>query len=320
MGAGAMLDDVISLVLLAMLGGMTTEGGGTGIGAMTILTPLLASAGVMIVGYFLRAFFVCVDRKTGLTDRLTPEEVVQVERKRVMIYIITMLLGAVGIVWVADHIESSYLLGAFMAGMLATTWPHFLETWDELAEPVLPWLCRCFFACTVGFAVPAYALADGGPGLIIATIVIAIISKFITGFLATGCRDPKFMAYTCQVGTAMVGRGELGFVQIQTCLTQGILGPPGTMRDAAFGAIVWALLIASLVGPVLFRLTLKMKPRGQSPGEESFVMAYNSGEQQPADVEGGLPRLLNNRTANDAGIDAKKEKVSDVPTTENVQA
>lgn len=315
--AGAMLDDVISLVLLAMLGGLKDGGS---ISAWTLLSPIVASAGVMIIGYFLRAFFVCMDRKTGLTDRLTPEEVVQVERKRVMIYIVSMLLGALGAIWVADAVESSYLLGAFMAGMLATTWPHFLETWDELCEPVLPWLCRCFFACTVGFAVPAKALGDGGAGLIIATIVIAIVSKFITGFLATGCRDPKYMAYTFQVGTAMVGRGELGFVQIQTCLSEGILGPIGAGKtNAAFGSIVWALLVASLVGPVLFRLTLKMKG-GQSPAEESFVIACNSGEQQPADVEGGLPRLLNNRTANDVGIDAKKEKVSDVPTTENVQA
>jgi Kef-type K+ transport system membrane component KefB len=313
--AGAMLDDVISLILLAMLSGMTGDGG---LKPMTILLPLLASAGVMVVGYLMRAFFVCVDRKTGLTDRLTPEEVVQVERKRVISYIIAMLLGAVGIVWIATEIHSSYLLGAFMAGMLATTWPHFLDTWDELCEPVLPWLCRCFFACTVGFAVPAAALANGGPGLIIATIVIAIISKFITGFLATGCRDPKYMAYTFQVGTAMVGRGELGFVQIQTAFNTGILGAKGSpMTTNAFGAIVWALLIASLVGPVLFRITLKMKPK-VSPGEESFVMAYNSGEQQPADVEGGLPRLLNNTSPN-VGIDAKKEKVSDVPSAENAQ-
>jgi len=320
--AGAMLDDVISLVLLAMLGGM---GGPGGLGVMTILTPLLASAGVMVIGYGLRSFFVCVDRKTGLTDRLTPDEVVQVERKRVIIYILAMLLGAVGVVWVAETIQSSYLLGAFMAGMLATTWPHFQETWDELAEPVLPWLCRCFFACTVGFSVPAEALGSGSAPLILVTILIAFVSKFITGFLATGCRDPKFVAYTFQVGTAMVGRGELGFVQIQTAMTEGILGPTRTpaeklMVQNAFGAIVWALLIASLVGPVLFRLTLKMKPKDAAPGEESFVMAYNSGEQQPADVEGGLPRLLNNRTANDVGIDAKKEKVSDVPTAEKVQA
>lgn len=54
---------------------------------MTILSPLLASAGVMIIGYALRALFVLVDSKTGLTDRLTPEEVVQVERKRVIVYI-----------------------------------------------------------------------------------------------------------------------------------------------------------------------------------------------------------------------------------------
>merc|ERR1711998_612757 len=312
MGAGAMLDDVISLILLAMLGGMSS---GDGIGAMTILTPLLASAGVMIVGYLMRASFVCVDRKTGVTDRLTPEEVVQVERKRVMAYIICMLLGAVGIVWVADHIESSYLLGAFMAGMIATTWPHFMDTWDELCEPVLPWLCRCFFACTVGFAVPVQALASGGPGLIIATIIIAIISKFITGFLATGCRDPKFMAYTMQVGTAMVGRGELGFVQIQMALSTGILGAENSaMTQAAYGAIVWALLIASLVGPVLFRLTLKMKPRSESSAEESFVVVYNSGEQQPeTDVEGGLPALIHNRTPpSHVGFAAKKEKVLDV--------
>jgi Kef-type K+ transport system membrane component KefB len=313
--AGAMLDDVISLILLAMLGGMAHGH----VDAMTVLIPLFASAGVMIVLFLLRMFFVCLDKRTGLTDRLTPEEVVQVERKRVMIYIVTMLLGAVGIVWVAQTIQSSYLLGAFMAGMLSTTWPHFQETWDEIAEGVLPWLCRCFFACTVGFAVPAYALANGGPAMIIVTIIIAIFSKFITGFLATGCRDRKFLAYTCQVGTAMVGRGELGFVQIHTAMTQGILGT-GAKAEAAFGAIVWALLVASLVGPVMFRLTLKMKPRDAAPGEESFVMAYNSGEQQPADVEGGLPRLLNNRTANDVGIDAKKEKVSDVPTAENVQA
>jgi len=319
--AGAMLDDVISLVLLAMLTGLAP---GHSLSAMTILTPLIASAGVMIIGYLLRVFFVCLDRKTGATDRLTPEEHVQVERKRVMIYILAMLLGAIGIVWVADHIESSYLLGAFMAGMLATTWPRFADTWDELCEPVLPWLCRCFFACTVGFAVPVQALAgSAGAGLIIATVVIAIISKFITGFLATGCRDPKFLAYTCQVGTAMVGRGELGFVQIQTALKAGILGAENSaMTQGAYGAIVWALLIASLVGPVLFRLTLKMKPRGESSAEESFVVAYNSGEQQPeTDVEGGLPALIHNRTPpNNAGIDAKKEKVLDVPTAENVQA
>merc|ERR1711907_754672 len=94
----------------------------------------------------------------------------------------------------------------------------------------------------------------------------------------------------------------------------------GEKMEAAFGAIVWALLIASLVGPVLFRLTLKMKPKGAVPGEESFVLAYDSTEQQTADMEDGLPRLLHNTTANNLGIDAKMDKVSDVPTAENILA
>lgn len=317
--AGAMLDDVISLVLLAILSGMSDPSGG--IDAMTVLTPFLASAGVMIIGYLLRAIFVCVDRKAGLTDRLTPEEVVQVERKRVMIYILSILLAAVGIIWVAETVKSSSFLGAFMAGLLATTWPHFQETWDEICEPVLPWLCRCFFSCKVGFAIPVAALGSGGAGLIVVTIIIAIASKFITGFLATGCRDPKYLAYTFQVGTAMVGRGELGFVTIQSAMQTGMLGAQGSAQAAdAYGAIVWSLLIASLVGPVLFRLSLKIKPSGSASAQESFVMADDSGEQQPADVEGGLPRLLSHTTANNVGFDTKKEKVSDVPATENIQS
>lgn len=303
--AGAMLDDVISLILLAMLNGMKP---GHKMTAMTILLPLIASAAVMICGYVIRMIFVFIDGKTGLTDRLTPEETVQVERKRVFVYIVGMLLAAIGVVWLADFVNSSYLLGAFMSGMIATTWPHFTDVWDELCEPVLPWLCRCFFACTVGFAVPVAALAGGAPWLIVATIAIAMFSKFVTGIFAASPRDPNFLAHTMQVGTAMIGRGELGFVQIQSALQAGILGNVADVKTQnAFGAIVWALLIASLAGPVLFRFTLKMKPKEADGPKESFVLAYNSGDVQ--DTEAGLPRLLANTAVVDGAV--KKEKPAD---------
>merc|ERR1712023_555807 len=127
-------------------------------------------------------------------------------------------------------------------------------------------------------------------------------------------------AYTCQVGTAVVGRGELGFVQIQTRLSQGILGTRGAVKtEAAFGAIVWALLIASLVGPVLFRFALKLKPQGGVPGQDAFVLASDPSEQQGADMEGGLPRLLNNTTTKDVGLATKLDKFSDVPATQSTQ-
>jgi Kef-type K+ transport system membrane component KefB len=305
--AGAMLDDVISLILLAMLNGMKTGH----VTAMDIILPLLTSAAVMVCGFVVRMVFVCIDSKTKLTDRLTPEETVQVERKRVFVYIVGMLLAAIGVTWLADFVNSSYLLGAFMSGMIATTWPHFQDVWDELCEPVLPWLCRCFFACTVGFAVPVKALAGGAPWLIVATIAIAMFSKFITGVFAAGPRDPNFLAYSMQVGTAMIGRGELGFVQIDAAFKGGILGiPDEPMTQNAFGAIVWALLIASLAGPVLFRLTLKMQPRASEADgpKESFVLTYNSGNVQ--DTEAGLPRLLANTAVVDTGA-VKKEKLAD---------
>merc|ERR1711976_854509 len=117
----------------------------------------------------------------------------------------------------------------------------------------------------------------------------------------------------------MVGRGELGFVQIQTTMAKGIISGP--MAADAEGAIVWALLIASLVGPILFRLALKIKVRDSTSASESFILAYNSGEKNevPADVEDGLPRLLANTTANDVGP-SKKEKPTEAPVSNSVQA
>ena len=51
----------------------------------------------------------------------------------------------------------------------------------------------------------------------------------------------------------MIGRGELGFVLAKESLDAGLLPP------RAYCATVWALLLATLLGPYAFRLSLKLK-------------------------------------------------------------
>ena len=55
-----------------------------------------------------------------------------------------------------------------------------------------------------------------------------------------------------QVGSAMVGRGELGFLLATESLEAGML------EQRAYCATVWALVLATLLGPIAFRLSLRV--------------------------------------------------------------
>merc|ERR1711865_190626 len=103
-------------------------------------------------------------------------------------------------------------------------------------EPILPWMTMSFFACTVGFAVPAEALAAKDWTLVVLVTILAILSKVGTGLFAAKPMSEGYGLQVLQVGAAMVGRGELGFMQISTAYSIGLVSL-GT-----YGATVWGLL------------------------------------------------------------------------------
>merc|ERR1711907_766438 len=108
-----------------------------------------------------------------------------------------------------------------------------------------------FFSCTVGFAVPVSALAAKDWGLVIAIIILAVVSKIATGIFAGDPRASGYGLQVLQVGAAMVGRGELGFMQISTAYKMGMVSL------GIYGATVWGLLVASLMGPFMFRAAVQ---------------------------------------------------------------
>merc|ERR1711907_549455 len=108
-----------------------------------------------------------------------------------------------------------------------------------------------FFSCTVGFAVPVSALAAKDWGLVIAIVILAVVSKIATGIFAGDPRQAGYGLQVLQVGAAMVGRGELGFMQISTAYKLGMVSL------GVYGGTVWGLLLASIGGPFMFRAAVK---------------------------------------------------------------
>jgi Kef-type K+ transport system membrane component KefB len=245
--AAAMIDDVSSMVLLAILQGATSIVE-TGVAdPVSMMKPVLASAGLFVASIIIRVLL-CKAMASG------EEQDAKAEHEANQMYLHEKILGVVtaGIVFaiIADKIGSTHLLGCFLAGVVATAWKGFAEIWEPMVEPILPWMTMAFFSCSVGFAVPVAALAAKDWGMVIAIVLLAILSKVATGIFAGKPTDKGYGLQVLQVGAAMVGRGELGFMQIGTAYKMGMVSL------GVYGGTVWGLLVASILGPFMFRFAV----------------------------------------------------------------
>merc|ERR1712093_563447 len=246
--AAAMIDDVSSMVLLAILQGATSIVQTGEADAMPMVKPVIASLGLFVASIIIRVLL-CKAMASG------EEQDAKAEHEANQMYLHEKILGVVtaGIAFaiIADKIGSTHLLGCFLAGVVATAWKGFAEIWEPMVEPILPWMTMAFFSCSVGFAVPVQALAAKDWGLVVAIVILAVVSKIATGIFAGKPTDKGYGLQVLQVGSAMVGRGELGFMQISTGYKLGMVSL------GFYGATVWGLLVASILGPFMFRAAVK---------------------------------------------------------------
>merc|ERR1711959_8266 len=246
--AAAMIDDVSSMVLLAILQGATSMVETGEADALAMIKPVISSLGLFAASIVIR-MVACKALASG------EEQDAKAEHQANTMYLHEKILGIVtaGICFavITDKIGSTHLLGCFLAGVVATSWKGFAEIWEPMVEPILPWMTMAFFSCTVGFAVPVQALAAKDWGLVIAIVILAVVSKIATGIFADMPGTPGYGLQVLQVGSAMVGRGELGFMQISTAYKMGMVSL------GVYGGTVWGLLVASILGPFMFRFAVQ---------------------------------------------------------------
>lgn len=181
---------------------------------------------------------------------------------------------------------STYLLGTYMAGIVLSAVPTAEDAWEHsVGDAIRPWFGRLFFTATVGFAIPLNALVD--PANILSGMVLtaaAILGKFLTGLWSASPRTEGYWILFLQVGSAMVGRGELGFVVAKMALAMGLLTEP------SFSSCIWALLLATILGPFMFQYFLTYDP----PAKQ---VDNNDIEANSFEATNGAPKVLNEKTS-----------------------
>lgn len=228
----AVLDDIAGLIILSVVSELTDGQPVTPAAVVRITATAFGflAATLLLGRYVVPALF------REMARRGTPGTSV-----------VSAVVLAFGLAWLADRSGSASIIGAFAAGLLLAGTPQVHQI-ERGITPLGQFFVPLFFVA-VGAAVDVKQLnpLDSANhatlrigGLLIAA---AVAGKFAAGYAPWWFRGRKAI-----IGVGMIPRGEVGLIFAQMGLAAGVL-------DAGlFGAIALMVLVTTFLAPPLLRM------------------------------------------------------------------
>ncbi|MCW5578307.1 MAG: cation:proton antiporter [Dokdonella sp.] len=228
----AVIDDILAMLLLGMVTSLQEDGGIDLAGLGLVLVQALGF--VAIIGWVGTR----VMRKRGdwLDRPINPLSPLTIA-----------LAICLGLAWLSTGFGLAAIIGAFLAGMIASEIPRRDELEHQM-QPLLALLTPFFFVLT-GAKIDLAVFASGS-ALWMLTIasLIAIATKFVGGALGALALGRRGAAI---VGVGMVPRGEVGVVIASLGLAAGVFS------GELYAVIVAMSLLTAIVTPPLLALLLR---------------------------------------------------------------
>jgi Kef-type K+ transport system membrane component KefB len=233
----AVIDDVLGLVILAVVSGLVMTGS---VSLLSVSTITLKAVVFLAIA---------IGAGMWVTQRMV-RRLAQLEMENVK-----LLFGlgfAFLLSWLANSIGLATIVGAFAAGLVLEEFfldelkGHSLR--DSLA-PLETLVVPVFFVL-MGMQVKLETFADKQVVVIAALLTAAAIAgKLVAGLGVSGKLD------RLSVGVGMMPRGEVGL--IFASIGKGL----GVVSDALFSAVVIMVMVTTLLAPPLLKVTLARSAR-----------------------------------------------------------
>lgn len=228
----AVIDDVLGLVILAVVVGIATSGG-VHIGEIASLSAIsLAFIGVVILlGERMARWAATFCRWLDPANNK----------------LLFPLAAAFVTAWLANLIGLAAIIGAFAAGLVIKEHvfgPDSGHSVEEMVAPLEKLFAPVFFV-VMGMQVNLAAMAD--PSTVLtgaALLVVSIAGKLVSGMSAG--RDVNRFA----VGIGMVPRGEVGLI------FAGIGKSVGVIDESLFSMLVLVLMVTTMITPPALKWAL----------------------------------------------------------------
>ncbi len=241
----AVIDDVMGLLVLAVIVGMVGGGAGAGAGLQITLVTLKAVGflvGALVSGRLL------APRLFRLASRLRGRGVV----------FTSALITCFVLAWAAHLAGLAPIVGAFAAGLVLEGVPfrELLpegESIEHLLLPLSSVLVPVFFV-HMGLLVNLRELAGGSVVLALALTAAAILGKQACALAVVTRGADRFT-----VGLGMIPRGEVGLIFAGMGLSLRIHGTP-VLGPGEFAAVVAMVMLTTVLTPPLLRWRLGHEP------------------------------------------------------------
>lgn len=227
----AVIDDVLGLLVLAMVAGIATSGAVSwGDLAGTIGATLAFVAGVLLVA---RPLFARVGRR--LPDPA---------QGHAAFFVAVVLMF--GLSALAAQIGLAAIVGAFFAGLIIELGDR-QPVLDKQVEPVAEFLVPFFFV-SVGMKVELDAFVNPETlGLTAAVLGLAMITKVAAGWLVA--YRSGWLSSTV-IGVGMMPRGEVGIIVALMGLSLGVID------ESLYSVVVAMSIITTIVAPPILKVVL----------------------------------------------------------------
>jgi Kef-type K+ transport system membrane component KefB len=252
----AIVDDILGLMLLAVLGGMVGASGGAGGGLSAFAVVWILARAVLFLGI------------TAVLGHLFSGRIVQLAARtgHPETMLVFGLAACFALAYAAELIGLADIIGAFAAGLLLDPYGRGVRTREqdatlaELLHPLSSLFVPLFFVL-MGAQVQIGTLTS------LTTLVFAVVLTLcgIVGKLACGLGVVASGVNRLAVAIGMVPRGEVGlvFAGIGTTL---MLEGRSILSEALFTAVVLMVLVTTLAAPIGLRWTFAREPATRISG------------------------------------------------------
>jgi len=238
----AIVDDILALLAIGLLSGFA-EGD---LGIDTVLT-LMAGLAFVGIGLALAPLGRRLPRKLFVWPRFADTPVVPV--------FIIMFAGAL----LAQFVGLAAIIGAFVVGLIIAETPVREEV-EHGFRSLLGIFAPFFFAVT-GANIDMSALID--PELLVIVLILAVMGVLtkLVGGIAGSWKLGKWNSVV--VGVGMSPRGEVGIVVSALGLSLGLI------NREIYAVLLAAVILTTLVAPVMLQWTVPRAPRDERHPEEA---------------------------------------------------
>ena len=247
----AVIDDVVGLIILAVVGGMAA-GVSTSFSSVAriTLTAFGFVIGAVVIGNFLAPWLI------GMVGKLRVAKAV----------FFASVMFAFALAYLAEHLGSAMIVGSFAAGLVLARTDRGKDIEHEVHD-IAQFFIPIFFV-SVGAAIDLRTLnpfdPETRPFLLFGGVltVVAIIGKLASGWAATGKGLKPHV-----IGVGMIPRGEVGLIFARLGLSSGLIAA------GLYSSVAMMVVVTTFGTPPLLRRFLTKRPSADDqPKRRSLVV------------------------------------------------